>query len=147
MSGYAGEPEKMESQWLPMSEEEFGRNEAFLSRKLIDGDISDPTSIRRAVERLAHLSSLGSVEAAANLALYMGYDLNDEELREGIVNRNSRVDGTELRAHCCLEAIEMLDNGDVIGATALAGILGVFPPEDLLEEECINYTDKVWNTE
>lgn len=135
MSGYNGEPDKMASNWAPRSSTEFSHKDSFITRKLKKNEIKDPTSKRRALERLADLAANhNSVEAAANLALYMGLDLNDYVLREGIINGIKDVDGADVcRDQLKIEAITHYDQGDVLGFTALAAIIGYFPPEDMLE--------------
>lgn len=134
MSGYSGEPKKMQSTWVPAPTSEFGHNDAFITRKLHNDEICDPTSKKRAVERLAELAAVhGSVEAAANLALYMGLDLdNDVILREGILNGRKSINGVDERRNELIEqAKKCRDSENILGYTALAGIAGYFPPEQI----------------
>lgn len=133
MSGYSGEPEKMLPNWRPCPDNTFGHKDSFITRKLHEDKINDPTSKRRAVERLADLAANEhSVEAAANLALFMGLDLNDYVLREGIINRINEVDGAqELQDQLKERAKKCEESGDIIGFTALAAIVGYYPPETI----------------
>ena len=135
MSGYIGEPDKMASNWTPSSSTEFGHKDSFITRKLKRDEIKDPTSKRRAVERLADLAANhNSVEAAANLALYVGLDLNDYVIREGIINGIKDVEGVDqCREQLKVEALILHDQGDILGFTAIAAIVGYFPPEDMPE--------------
>lgn len=127
MSGYASE-EPIYSHQSP-GELEYSYQDGIDAAQLRSGGAGIDQELKL-VERLAKLRVEGnSVEATANLCLYAKLNLNDEVLREGIVNGRGGIEATILSFKLLDKARQIRDSGDHVGYTALAAIVGYYPPE------------------
>ena len=129
MSGYASE--EPERKHIKSGDLQFGQKDGKRAAELRQRTVSGNEELKR-VNRLARLRvEAGSIEAAANLCLYAGLDLNDRLLREGIVNgrKLAPIAVAELSMDLLDEARARRDSGDYAGYTAIAGVLGYHPPE------------------
>jgi len=131
MSGYAGyEPERTHE---PSGEFRFGQKDGRRASALREKNISKQQELEF-VNRLAYVRVYGNrgvIEAAANLCLYAGLDLNDPVLREGVLNKKNcyQVEAYERSMKLLDEARRRKERGDYTGYTAIAAVVGYFPPE------------------
>jgi hypothetical protein len=137
MSGYNGQHQSQES-YLKDSERKTYKNVGVLSAKLLKEGFNDPPSIKKVVEKLAEAAVNGSVEARANLCLYMGLNLQDMILVKGIIN-GAEIDQVDSYRNNLLElAYEAYDSKDTNGYIAYCAIAGYYPTPEVLEITSIN---------
>jgi hypothetical protein len=79
---------------------------------------------------LSEAAVSGSVEARANLCLYMNLDLQDMLLVKGVINGSLTEGVEEYKERLLEDAFNALDNQDICGFIALSAIAGYYPPPE-----------------
>jgi hypothetical protein len=132
MSGYKGQDKEPTKEGVDINNETIKRV-GVLSAKLLKERIRDPSSEKRVVEKLSEEAVGGSVEARANLCFYVGLDLQNMTLTNGIINGRGGIEAEILRNEILSDAYLAYEKHDICGYIALSAIAGYYPPPEVID--------------